>query len=775
MLTPRRRGKLYRFVWGVCLALCLCTGGGWQWSVSKAQDQGTVPQLGTIAGIAVEGNERIEAETVRSYLTISVGDPFDARTINDALKSLFATGLFADVTIRREGDILVVRVVENPIINRVAFEGNDEIDDASLAAEVQLKPRVVYTRPRVQSDVQRILEIYRRSGRFAAAVEPKVIPLAQNRVDLVFEIDEGPVTEITRISFVGNKRFSDSELRSAIATKESAWYRFFSSDDTYDPDRLTFDRELLRKFYLKEGYADFRVLSAVAELTRDGEGFIITFTVDEGPRYKFGEIDVASQLEGVNVETLKPLVTTFPGEPYNADEVEDSIQVLTDAVGNFGYAFVDIEPAVQRDRENLTIDVTYEIAEGPRVYVERIDIIGNVRTLDKVIRREFRLVEGDAFNAAKIRRSRDRIRNLGFFDTVEVRADPGDEPDRSVVTVSVQEKSTGELSFGAGFSSLDGPLADISISERNLLGRGQDLRLGFTISARRQEIDLSFTEPYFLDRNITAGFDVFRRNTDFQDESSFDEENTGFALRAGYAISERLTHSVFYRLSFDKLSDIPSTASRFIQAQEGSSTKSSIGQSLFFDRRDNRIEPTEGYFLGGGQEYAGVGGTVKFLQHTARAGYYYPVLEDLVASVTGRVGHQAGLFGEDIRVNDRFFIGGSSLRGFETSGIGPRDLSTDDALGGSFFYTATIELSTPLRIIEDVDLRGRIFTDIGSLFSVDDSGPEVADVKSPRAAAGIGFSYVSPFGPIRIDFAEAYLKENFDKTELFRFSFGTRF
>lgn len=772
MLTPRRRGRASRLVLGILIALTLGISGGFGLSAAWAQEDAGA---GTIGAIAVEGNERIEAETIRSYLSIGVGDPFDGKTVNQALKALFATGLFADVTIRREGDTMVVRVVENPIINRVAFEGNRKIDDNALSAEVQLKPRVVYTRPRVQSDVQRILEIYRRSGRFAAKVDPKVIPLPQNRVDLVFEIDEGPVTGITRISFVGNKRFSDSELRSVIATRESAWYRFFSSDDTYDPDRLTFDRELLRKFYLKEGYADFRVISAVAELTRDREGFLVTFTVEEGERYNFGKIGIESKLKGIDVETLKPQLTTFEGESYNADEVEKSVLALTDAVGNFGYAFVDIEPQVKRDREKRTIDITYQIAEGPRVYVDRIEIIGNVRTLDKVIRREFRLVEGDAFNAAKIRRSRDRIRGLGFFETVEVQAEPGDAPDRSVVTVNVQEKSTGELSFGAGFSSLDGPLADVSITERNLLGRGQDLRLGFTISARRQELDLSFTEPYFLDRNMSAGIDVFRRTTDFQDESSYDEKNTGFGLRTGYSIAEDLSHSVNYRLSFDSIRNIPSDASRFIKSQEGDSVKSVIGHSVLYDRRDNRLEPSEGYFVGAGQDFAGIGGDVNYLQHVLRGGYYYPITEDWVASVSGRVGHMFGLFGDDVRVNDRFFLGGASLRGFETSGVGPRDLSTDDALGGNIFYTTTLEVSTPLRFIEDVDIRGRIFTDIGSLFSVDDEGPEVADVRRPRASAGIGFSYVSPFGPIRVDFAQAYLKESFDKTEFFRFSFGTRF
>ena len=779
MLTLRRRGRWIPLVWCFCLALAVSLASGPLGRQAVAQEEEPSSSVETstdrIASIAVEGNERIEAETVRSYLAISVGDPFDGRAVNQALKSLFATGLFADVTIRREGRSLVVRVVENPIVNRVAFEGNSKIKDAQLEAEVQLKPRIVYTRPRVQSDVRRIVEIYRRSGRFAATVNPKVIQLEQNRVDVVYEIDEGPVTGVRAISFVGNTEFSDSELRGAISTRESAWYRFFSSDDIYDPDRLTFDRELLRKFYLKEGYADFRVISAVAELTRDREDFIITLTVEEGERYNFGKIDVETKLKDVNVDTLRPLLTTEEGDTYNADEVEKSIQALTDAVGNLGFAFVDIEPAVNRDREKRTIDLTYQIAEGPRVYVDRIDIVGNVRTLDKVLRREFRLVEGDAFNAAKIRRSRDRIRSLGFFDTVDVTAEPGDSPDRSVIRVDVEEKSTGELSFGVGISSLDGPLADVSITERNLLGRGQDLKLGLTVSGRRQEADISFTEPYFLDRNISAGFDIFRRTTDFQDESSHEEENTGFGLRMGYSITEELSHSLNYRLSFDELNDVPDTASRFIQAQVGKSTKSSIGHSLLYDERDSRIDTREGYYVGMGQEFAGVGGTVYYVQQTARAGYYYPLGDDWVASVNARFGYIAGL-GEDVRVIDRFTLGGNSnsLRGFESSGVGPRDITTDDALGGNIFYSTSIELTTPIRIIQDVDIRGSVFTDIGSLFSVDDKGPEVADEGSPRVAAGIGFSYVSPFGPIRVDFAQAFVKEDFDKTELLRFSFGTR-
>jgi outer membrane protein insertion porin family len=728
----------------------------------------------TIGDVRVEGNERIEAETVRSYLPIGPGDAFDARAINRSLKTLFATGLFADVTIRRENETLVVRVLENPIINRVAFEGNQKLEDDALSAEIQLRPRVVYTRPRVQADVQRLIEIYRLSGRFAAKVEPKVIQLPQNRVDLVFEIDEGPVTGIRRISFVGNKRFSDSALRDEIQTRESAWYRFFTSDDTYDPDRLTFDRELLRRFYLGNGYADFRVISAVAELSRDRSDFFVTFSLEEGERYRFGGIDVESRLRDLDPATLSSDVRVEEGEWYDADLVENTIQGLTDSVGSQGYAFVDIRPRVKRDREARTIDVTFQIEEGPRVYVDRIDIVGNVRTLDEVIRREFQLVEGDAFNSARIRRSQQRIRNLGFFDKVDIQTAEGDAPDRSVLTVEVSEVSTGELSFGAGLSSLDGVLGDISIRERNLLGRGQDLSLSLTLSARRQEIDLSFTEPYFLARNVSAGFDLFRKTVDLQDESSFQRDTLGFTLRSGYPLADRLRHSAFYTLRLDEVSDVDADASRFIKEQEGETTTSSIGHQISYDLRDSRIDPTEGYFVRLGQEVAGLGGNVSFLKHTLNYGYFYPVAEGWVLMGLTRTGHIVGL-GDDVRITDRFFLGGSTLRGFEPGGVGPRDADTNDSLGGNLFYSATGELGFPIELSKEFDLRGAFFTDVGSLATIDDDGAEIQDVGSPRVSVGIGFSYRSPLGPIRVDFSQAIVKEDFDEEENFRFSFGTRF
>ena len=728
----------------------------------------------TIQEVLVEGNERIEVDTVRSYLSVSVGDPFNASEINDSLKSLFATGLFADVTIRREARALIVRVVENPIINRVVFEGNKRIDDEALGNETQLRPRVVYTRTRVQSDLQRLIEIYRSSGRFAAQIEPKVIQLAQNRVDLVFEIDEGPLTGIRRISFVGNKRFSDGELREEIQTRETAWWRILSSEDTYDPDRLTFDRELLRKHYLGKGYADFRVISAVAELTRDRKDFYVTFTIEEGSRYKFGELIVNANLRDLQAESLHPFITSESDEWYDAAEVEDTIQALTDAVGNLGYAFVDIRPNIKRNREDLLVDVVYEIQEGPRVYVQRINIVGNVRTLDKVVRREFRLVEGDAFNAAKIRRSRQKISNLGLFETVEVVSEQGNQPDQVVLTVAVEDKSTGELSFGAGLSSLDGPLGEVSIRERNLLGRGQDLRLGLKITTRRQDIDLGFTEPYFLDRDIAAGFDIFRSDTGFQNESSFDQEALGSNLRADYTVAKDLRHGIQYTLRQDEVSNVEVNASRLIREQEGSSVTSSIGHFLTYDKRDSRIKPTEGYRVKFGQVAAGLGGDVYYLKHTLTSSYHRLLWMDWIGNAVLRQGHIFGL-GEDVRINDRFFLGGKNLRGFEGGGVGPRDANTGDSLGGNVFYSATAEITVPLNLTKDFELDAALFSDVGTLAEVDDNGAEVLDASSPRASVGIGFSYSSPFGPIRVDYAHAVLKEDFDQIKNFTFSFGANF
>ena len=728
---------------------------------------------GIIREIRIEGTQRIEPETVRSYMRVNPGDPFDPLRLDKSLKNLFSTGLFADVTLRREGAALIVSVVENPIINRLAFEGNDRLDDDALAGEVTLRPRVVFTRTKAQNDTQRLLEIYRRSGRYAATVEPKVIQLPQNRVDLVFEINEGPLTTIQSVNFIGNRVFSDSSLRDEITTAETAFWLIFTSNDTYDPDRLTFDRELLRRFYLKEGYADFRVVSVVAELLPDREGFIVTFTVEEGERQKFGKINVSTTLPKLDPESLRGHLLAEEGEWYNAGLVERTIDNLTEIVGNLGYAFVDIRPRAERDRENRLIHITFEIQEGPKVFVERIDIQGNERTLDRVIRREFRLVEGDAFNTAKLRRSRQRIRNLGFFRTVDVETQPGSVPDKTVVTVEVEEQSTGDLTFGAGFSTSAGPVGNIGIRERNLLGRGQDLRLSFTLAAEQSEIDLSFTEPYFLGRNISAGFDVFRIESN-DDERSFDLERTGASLRGGFSYNENLRHVLRYTLEDQKINNVDADASILIKDEEGEFLESTVSHELLWDTRDNRFDPREGLALRLRNEVAGLGGDVFFLKSSVGGEYHYPIAEDWTASVDAEVGNIFGL-GQDTRVSDRYFIGGGNCRGFEFAGVGPRDLPTDDALGGKNFYTGTLELGFPLGLPEEFDIRGRIFTDICSAWGLDKTSVGVADESAPRISVGTGVSWQSPFGPIIIDLGFAVIDESFDKTELLNFSFGTQF
>lgn len=734
-------------------------------------------EAGRIRQIVVQGTQRIEIETVKSYMALSEGDPYDGDRVDRSLKTLYNTGLFADVAIRREGDAVVVRVVENPIINRIAFEGAKRIKEEELTQETQLRPRVVYTRTKVQNDVKRILDLYRRNGRFAATVEPKIIQLEQNRVDLVFEINEGQPTYVKRINFVGNHKYSDSALREVLMTKEERWYRFFSSDDTYDPDRLAYDRELLRRYYLKHGYADFRVVSGVAELTPDREGFFITMTVEEGDRYKFGPAEIKSAIKDVKPEDLKPLLTSEEGAWYNADQVEDIVQNLTDSVGTKGYAFVDVKPQVTRDRENKQISITYDIQEGPRVYVERIDITGNVRTLDKVIRREFKLVEGDAFNTAKLRRSRQRIKDLNFFEKAEITNVPSETaPDRTVIKVDVQEKSTGELSFGVGWSTVAGPLIEASMRERNLLGKGQDVRIAGSIGTRQNNASFSFTEPYFLDRQVAAGFDIFATTRELQTESGYDSNSIGASLRAGYLINENLRQDWKYTIKRDKVENIDDDASLYVKEQEGEATMSSVQQTLLWDYRDSKIEPTEGYFFRVNNEIAGLGGTQKFLRNNVGVGQYFPLAEQVVLGLTGNAGFMTGFGDEKIRITERYFLGGDTLRGFANAGVSPRDRETEDALGGLWQYYGSAQVKFPLGMPDELGFGGQVFTDFGAIGDTEDYTSGTIDQASTiRVSVGVGVTWKSPMGPVAVDLGFPIKKESFDETELFRFNFGTRF
>mgnify|MGYP003393528582 CR=1 FL=1 len=735
----------------------------------------------TIQDIRIEGTQRLERETVASYLTLQKGQEASPAKLSESLKALFATGLFQDVDVRMDGAALVVQVTENPVVNTIIFEGNSEVKTEDLEKEIQLKPRLVYTLPRVQRDVQRLLDVYRRSGRFAAAIEPKLIQQPQNRVDVVFEIKEGVRTGVQKISFVGNNNFGDGTLRGIISTRETAWWRILSSADYYDPDRMNYDRDLLRKFYLNEGYVDFRVVSANAELTPDKQDFFITFALDEGERYQFGAIKIVSALKGLDGERYRDQITTKTGDWYSAAEVERSIDQLTAAFDRKQYAFVEVTPDIDRVKDAKTINITYRIHDGAHVFVSRIQVEGNLRTMDKVVRREMLFAEGDALNKNKIERSEQRLKDLGYFEEVKIAPEEGAQPDQVNVKVAVKEKATGEISFGAGYSTTDGPLGDFSIREKNFMGKGQDVRFGATLSGRTQQYDISFTEPYFFDRDLAAGVDLFRTTTDNQDASSFDETNTGFSLRLGYPLSERLRQRVNYTFQNTHISEVPFDASRFIREQQGRTNTSLVGQELTYDTRDSRLEPNRGYVIRLSNDFAGIGGNVRYLRNRLKGTQYFKLAESWVFSVEGEGGYINGL-GEKVRISDRFFLGGDTLRGFKFSGVGPRDLSpgtvNNDALGGNRFARGSVELTLPSGLPDEIGVKFHVFGDAGTLGSLQLTpapGEDLRTEEKIRISAGAGATWQSPFGPIRLDVAKALRKQSYDQTEIFRFNFGTRF
>jgi outer membrane protein insertion porin family len=773
-----------------------------------------------IRRIVVEGNQRIEPATITSYLLVHPGDTFDPERVDLSLKTLFATGLFADVQIEQRGADLVVSVIENPIINRVIFEGLHTLKEDNLEDEVQARPRSVFTPARAQADVQRIIEAYRRSGHFAAQVTPQVRELDQNRVDLIFEVDEGPVTGVRSINFIGNHAFSDGTLRDSIVTTQSAWWRIFDNNDNYDPDRLEYDREKLRQFYNNRGYADFRVVSAVAELTPDQKDFYITFTVDEGERYTFGDISVQTQLDRLSPQLLMAASPIHSGQVFQGDQIEKTIDAMTYVAGTVGYANVDITPRIERDREHHRVNIVFEVNEGPRVFIERIDIVGNTSTLDRVIRREMRVNEGDAFNRVLLDRSKTRIQGLGFFHDVKVEESDGSQPDRSVVTVTVQEESTGELAFAAGYSTTESFLFDATVTQRNFRGRGEFLRLRASTSSYRKQLDLRFTEPHFMDRDLSAGFDLYSLRTDLLDQSSFENQSTGIGVRFGFPLSDRASLGLSYSLILDDTTiahvlvdadgDTVTTPNDIVDQcdkryyarpvlcnQAGTFLTSLIGYSFNWDQRNDPTHATRGFDLQFNQDIAGIGGDVNYLRTELQGGIYYGLGNGFRLSFRGDMGYIFGWGGDDVRINDRFFKGGQSFRGFDIAGIGPRQLEVldsdphsivtrGDAIGGNAFAIGTLQLDVPLPLPESFGLGAAIFTDFGSVGIVDPSSRQTVDLIGPdrvivddsfslRASAGISIFWDSPFGPVEFDFAKPLLYEDYDRKQEFRFSTRTQF
>jgi len=738
------------------------------------------PAGDVIRSIVVVGSERLEPATILSYIQMKVGDTYTEAAADAALKDLYATELFADVSIRNADGNVTIQIQENPVINRIILEGNRRIKDDKILPEIRLGPRQIFTRSKVRADVARIIELYKRQGRFAATVEPKSVQLQQNRVDIVYEINEGPKSKVRQINIIGNEKFSDGELRSEMVTKQARWFRPFSSSTSYDPDRLAFDQQKLRQFYLTEGFADFRVVSAVAELTPDKRDFIITYVVEEGERYKFGDVSVQSQIRDFDEEALTRSLRIKSGDWYNAKLVEDTVEGLTETAGTFGYAFADVRPQFDRNREDLTMDVRFVLNEAPRVYVEQVNVNGNTLTQDKVVRREFRIAEGDAFNSLAVRRSTARINSLGYFqENFEISQSQGSTPDRIILDANVQEQATGELQLSAGFSSLESFILQASIRQRNFRGRGQTVGASVNYSNYSRTFTLSFTEPYVFDRNFSFGLDLYRRDLNNwnyfdRDNTTFKQSTTGFSARLGVPLTEYMSLIGRYTLNVDDVTldesqffsnrvdpsvfeCDPLLAGRYLCDAIGKRTSSILGASLVYRTLDNAIRPTRGENVVLNLDVAGLGGSVRYAKFRANAAKYWPLGSGFIFSISGEGGYIKGL-GQDVRLTDRFFLGDPQMRGFDIRGVGPRilrefytfdadgnplkdengnfiftsdpDNPQDDPLGGNIYYLGRAELELPLGSgAREMGLRPSIFVDVGSVFSVTqpvpyDTGPD---------------------------------------------------
>ncbi len=818
--------RLLRGLTLTCLVLgSILVGGG---AATIATSRSAVAQ--TVNSIAVEGNRRVEAQTIRSYFHAGPNGHLSAVEIDEGLKALYATGLFSDVQIHHVRGRLVVSVVENPVINKVAFEGNHKAKDAQIQTEIQSKARGTLSKPMVQSDVQRIIDIYHRSGRFDVQVVPQIIRLPNNRVNLVFKITEGPKTGVKEIQFVGAHAFSSYRLKKVVKTSVSNWLSFLQTTDIYDPDRVEADRDLLRRFYLKHGYADVRIVSATGYYDPKEKGFVVTFTIDEGPKYHIGTVDVVSNVHVIKPSLLRGEIRLSPGDTYNADLVQKSVEAMTIEAAKRGYAFATVHPRGDRNFQRRLVNLVFVVDEGRRAYIERIDIHGNSHTRDYVIRREFDIGEGDPYNRALIDRAERRLKNLDFFKSVKVTTEPGSAPDRVVVNVDVEEKPTGQFSISGGYSTADGFLASVSVAEKNLGGRGQYAKASVSYGQHVRGFGLSFVEPYLFGYRMAGGIDLYARQNLANSYVSYDTKTYGVKLRLGFQLTENLSlqpHYSLYRqeVSFDtnpQYNDCilspaapinggtgvtrsdpcyangeASLAVRKELAQ-GAVLVSAAGYTLAYNTLDNNKSPTSGLFAEFKQDVAGLGGDVDYIRTSGEARKYYEVLPDVVGVLKLQGGHIAAWGGQDLRMLDHFFMGPNLVRGFAPAGIGPRDLtpgSTNDALGGSLYWGASVEFQTPLYFLpKEVGMKFATFADAGSLW--DYKGPTSWDatgetlqvgldsISDIRSSVGIGIIWDSPLGPLRFDLAYPLTKacatasdgtSVCDRTQIFRFSGGTSF
>ncbi len=764
-------------------------GRGVAFAQSVAAPGAAVAQGGTIAGITVSGNQRIEAGTIQSYMVVQPGDPFDQDRINESLKTLYATGLFQNVSITRQGNDLNVAVIENPTVDQVFFSGNKVVVDKDAQAAVSLKPRAVFTEAAAEADRRTLLDLYAKKGYYNATVTPSIIKLADNRVNVVFQCTDGDKTLISRITFIGNAHFSQADLRDVISTRQYAWFRFLSSTDEYDSDRLEYDEYLLHVFYLHHGYADFAVNSANAELAPDRKSFYLTFDIAEGPRYRVGKLKITSSIRTLSDEQLRGLVPLSAGGWFDGTALQEGITALSTRAQTLGYNFAQVNPQVQTNPDTKTIDISLNVVDGPRVYIQRIDISGNTRTEDRVIRRELNLAEGDGYNQTKVDRSQTNLKNLGFFKDEKLSTEPGSTPQQVILDTKVTEQANGQFSLGGGYSSDLGALVNAGVSENNFLGTGDNAAINALLAQRGTQINIGYTDPYFLDRDLIGGFDLFRTVTDSYTAASsaynYSESNIGGDVRLGYRFNDHVRQSFTYTLSERNLYSVPLGSSIYITDEEGVTTLSQISQTLTFDYVDDDLSPTSGLLVDGTVDFAGAGGTAKYVRLSPDISYYIP-LEHVFGSKAWvlKFGATAGdlipIFNYRENIVDRFFLGGDSLRGFADGGVGPHDVLTGDSIGGRVMWTQSTELHFPLPVSPDLGVSGFAFVDVGSLYGArtlisDGMVQPLDDSTAPRVGAGVGVSWNTPFGLINLSIAQPIVKQKDDQIQQFRVSFGTRF
>ena len=721
--------------------------------------------------IIIQGNRRLENELIlRSSGIEKIGT--DDKSLSLAIKNLYKTGYFEDVNIFKDKNIIFINVKENPIVDLISIEGNKEITDDIILAELITKSRNVFSTDQIKLDSEKILTLYKRQGFFSTFVEPKIIRVDENRVNLVFEVFEGKEATIKKVNFINNKIFSDSTLKDIISSSEYRWYEFWGSNDRFDKDRINYDKDLLKKYYFDNGYIDFEIISVNSSLVDNRKDFIVNFTLFEGKRYKITNVKYNSSIRNLKNEQIKDLVDIDAGDWFSSLEIDNSIKKITDITSQMGYAFVDVSPRIKKFGDNQ-VEITFEIQQGTKIFIDRINITGNIKTNDSVIRRELQFVEGDAYNLSKIKESERRIKGTGLFDNIEIKLDEMVGTNKTKVDVSVAERSTGQFTVGAGFSSLDGALGNIGIKESNLFGEAKELGLNLGLSTRKSEIDLSYTDPYFLNRDLAAGIDIFNVRRNQKTYSGYKHNIIGFKLRSGFEIIDNLRYFSSYTLKRDKIHDIDNNTSIYIQEQEGKRVTSVIGQAIQYDKLNDRINPTDGYRVRLDFDYFGLVGDSEHILTELKIAHFYRIADGFVLANFLEGGYIASI--KEVKINDRFNLNGDQLRGFKNLGIGPRDSSTSDALGGEIYYVNRNEITFPLGLPDDLGIGGLIFADIGTIYNQSSSALNIHDESALRASAGVGISWVSPFGPVKFYLSKALLKENYDKKEIFRFSFGTTY